>query len=90
MTLDLARYFLARERGGDAAAEAGRLASALGAVAAGGPVGPFRYFVLVDTTPTTPDKPLIGWWDYGSSITLADGESITVDFSATDGVLQIS
>ena len=58
--------------------------------AAGGPVGPFRYFVLVDTTPTTPDKPLIGWWDYGSSITLADGESITVDFSATDGVLQIS
>jgi hypothetical protein len=58
--------------------------------AAGGSVGPFRYFVLIDATPTTPDKPLIGWWDYGSSITLADGESITVDFSATDGVLQIS
>ncbi|MEJ2117771.1 MAG: hypothetical protein P8Y67_02155 [Alphaproteobacteria bacterium] len=58
--------------------------------AAGGSVGPFRYFVLVDTTPTSPASPLIGWWDYGSSITLADGESITVDFSATDGVLQIS
>jgi hypothetical protein len=58
--------------------------------AAGGSVGPFRYFVLVDTTPTDPASPLIGWWDYGSSITLADGESITVDFSATDGVLQIS
>jgi hypothetical protein len=58
--------------------------------AASGPVGPFRYFVLVDTTPTSPASPLIGWWDYGSSITLADGESITVDFSATDGVLQIS
>jgi hypothetical protein len=58
--------------------------------AAGGSVGPFRYFVLIDSTPTLPNKPLIGWWDYGSSITLADGESITVDFSATDGVLQIS
>lgn len=58
--------------------------------ASGGAIGPFRYFVLVDTTPVSPLKPLIGWWDYGSSITLADGESITVDFSATDGVLQIA
>ena len=33
---------------------------------------------------------VLGWWDYGSSITLADGESVTVDFSATDGVLQIA
>jgi hypothetical protein len=58
--------------------------------ASGGSIGPFRYFVLIDNTPTSPADPLIGWWDYGSSITLADGESITVDFSATDGVLQIS
>ena len=58
--------------------------------ASGGAIGPFRYFVLVDTTPTSPDKPLVGWWDYGSSITLADGEAITVDFSAADGALQIA
>lgn len=58
--------------------------------ALGGPIGPFRYFVLVDTTPTTPNKPLVGWWDYGSAITLADGESIAVDFSASNGVLQIA
>jgi hypothetical protein len=58
--------------------------------ASGGAIGPLRYFVLVDTTPTTPLKPLIGWWDYGSSITLADGESVTVDFSATNGALQLA
>jgi hypothetical protein len=58
--------------------------------AAGGSIGPFRYLVLVDDTPTSPADPLVGWWDYGSPITLADGESITVDFDATSGVLQIA
>lgn len=53
-------------------------------------IGPFRYFVLMDDTPAAPAKPLVGWWDYGSSITLNDGESITIDFSATDGVIQIA
>jgi hypothetical protein len=58
--------------------------------ASGGAVGPFRYFVLYNDTPTSPADPLIGWWDYGSSITLADGESVTVDFSPTSGALQMA
>lgn len=51
--------------------------------AAGGAIGPFRYAVLVNATPTSPLKPLIGWWDYGSSITLLDTETFTTDFGAS-------
>ena len=47
--------------------------------ASGGSIGPFRYAVLYNDTPASPADPLIGWWDYGSSITLADSETFTVD-----------
>jgi hypothetical protein len=56
--------------------------------ASGGSIGPFRYFVIANETATNDE--LVGWWDYGSEITLNDGESVTVDFSAADGVLQIA
>ncbi|MDA9521635.1 hypothetical protein XI06_15100 [Bradyrhizobium sp. CCBAU 11434] len=53
-----------------------------------GAVGPFRYVVLIDATATGHE--LIGWWDYGSSISLANGDTFTVSFDATNGVLTIA
>ncbi len=53
----------------------------------GGGFGPFRYVVLYNSTAGL----LIGYWDYGSSITtVASGETFTVQFDGTTGVLQIA
>ena len=51
--------------------------------ASGGTIGPFRYAVLYNDTPTSPADPLISWWDYGSSITLQNGETFTVTIGAS-------
>lgn len=48
-----------------------------------GAVGPFRYVVLYNDTPTAPADPLVGWYDYGSSVTMASGETFLTDFAAT-------
>ena len=58
--------------------------------ASGGAIGPLRYAVLYNDTQTTPLKPLVAWWDYGSSITLNDTETLTVDFDNTNGIFTVT
>lgn len=57
---------------------------------ASGAVATFRYVVLYNDDPTSPADPLIGWYDYGQDVTLANGETFTLDFDATNGVLTIA
>lgn len=54
----------------------------------GGTTGPFRYVVIYNDTAT--NNELVAWYDYGSSITLADGETLTLDFSPSTGLLTIT
>jgi hypothetical protein len=56
----------------------------------GGATGPFRYVYIYNDTTAAPADPLVGYYDYGSSLTLNDGDSLTVDFSAANGVIQIA
>lgn len=48
---------------------------------ASGAVATFRYVVLYNDDPTSPADPLIGWYDYASDVTLASGETFTIDFT---------
>lgn len=54
--------------------------------AAGGSISPFRYAVLYNNTAS--GKNLIGWWDYGSSVTLSSGETFAVVFAS--GILSLA
>jgi hypothetical protein len=48
----------------------------------------FRYAVLYNDTATNDE--LIGWWDYGETVSLASGETFTVNFDSSGGVLTLA
>jgi len=52
----------------------------------GGGFGPFRYAILWNSTTNNP----IGYWDYGSSISLAAGDTFTVTLSGANGVFTVA
>lgn len=52
-----------------------------------GTVGPFRYVVLYNDSPS--GDPLVGYYDYGSSITLNNTETLEINFDDANGVLTI-
>lgn len=56
--------------------------------ASGGSVAAFRYIVIYNDTATNDE--LIGWYDYGSDVTLNSGDTFTIDFDGTNGVLTIA
>jgi len=56
--------------------------------ASGGSVASFQYVVIYNDTATNDE--LICWFDYGSAVTLANGETLTLDFDASNGLLQIA
>lgn len=51
--------------------------------ASGGSAATFRYVVIYNNTPTSPADPLVCWYDYGSDLTLASGETLTIDFTTS-------
>lgn len=58
--------------------------------AAGASVGPFRYVSIYNDSASSPADALVCFFDYGSSITLADTETFTLDFDATNGLWQFA
>jgi hypothetical protein len=55
--------------------------------ASGGQIGPFRYAIIYNSSAS---NKVVGYYDYGSSLTLNSGDIFTVDFDGTNGVFTIA
>ena len=62
--------------------------------ASGGSVAAFRYVIIYNDSPDSSQNdhavtdPLIGYYDYGSSLTLNDGDTFTIDIG-NNGILTL-
>lgn len=56
----------------------------------GGAGATFRYFGVYNDTPTSPADPLVCFFDHGSDITPANGETVTLDMDGTNGLFSAS
>lgn len=56
---------------------------------ASGAVATFRWVVIYNDTPTSPADPLVAYYDYGSDLTLANNETLTIDFDGSAGLFQL-
>ena len=57
---------------------------------ASGAVATFRHSCMFNQDQTSPVDPLIGFYDHGSDVTLADGETYTYDFDPSGGFITIA
>ncbi len=56
--------------------------------ASGGAVAAFQYIVIYNDSAS--NKELIGFYNYGSAVTLQNGDQFVLDFDASNGVIQIA
>ena len=56
--------------------------------ASGGTIATFRYAVIYNSTAASGN--LIGWWDYGTTVSVTNGNSFQVQLDQTNGILQLA
>lgn len=59
-------------------------------ITATGAIPTFRYAVIYNDTTASPAKPLVAWIDYGTAVTMANGDTFVVDFDNTNGFTTVA
>ena len=57
--------------------------------ASGGSIATFQYIVIYDDSVASPVKPLVGYWDYGSALSVTVGNSFASSIGA-NGIIELS